>query len=342
METENSIGDMDFETEILTQSKKINIQNLLPEIGKKEMIVDIIYGLSAADKTISSKYFYNEEGSALFEEITHLEEYYPTRTEKSILKKIAPELMYQYSGFDIIELGSGDVSKISILLNEIGEEQIGQIQYFPVDVSQSAIMQSSEVLASKYQELTINGYVLDFTRQLHQIERENPALICFFGSTIGNFEEEASRSLIKNISQNMRSGDGFLLGMDLVKDQSVLSAAYNDAKGITAAFNTNILKTVNSIIDSNFNENDFDHLAFFNTNKSRIEMHLVAKKEVVISSPHFNEPIRFKKGDRIHTENSHKYTFKDILNIGQFSRLKVLNIHNDPRQWFSLTLFEKV
>jgi len=332
---------MNFENEIALAENKINIINLLKKRGLDDLRSEIIIGLISEKKYISSKFFYNETGSRLFEEITHLEEYYPTRTEKSILMEHASEITYDIKNKDIIELGSGDCSKISILINGFPVNKIRSIRYLPVDVSEAAILQSSKILVSKFPDLNILGYIMDFTNQFEKIPRKNPALICFFGSTIGNFDMVASRQLLKNISRSMITGDHLLLGMDLVKPEQVLRSAYNDAKGVTEAFNKNILMTVNNIIQSDFNIKDFDHLAYYNKNNTRIEMHLVANKDVIIKSPWLKENLRISKAESIHTENSHKYSTKNILEFSHSSGLRTNKVYSDSKKWFALVDFEK-
>jgi len=332
---------MNFENEILLSEEKISINNLLKERGLGDFRSEIINGLIFEKKFIPSKYFYNNVGSQLFEKITHLEEYYPTRTEKSILIQYASEIVKDIEKKEIIELGSGDSSKVTILLDAIPENKRRMIRYLPVDVSQAAILQSGKILNSKFPELIVQGFVLDFTTQLDQIQRKGPALICFFGSTIGNFDRNASLKLLKEIGRNMNKGDVLLLGMDLIKQTKILHSAYNDSKGVTAAFNKNILNTLNDIIQSDFKTEDFDHLAFYNEKMSRIEMHLVANKDVSIKSHWFREDLRILKGENIHTENSHKYSMKDIMEFSHATGLNVNQIHTDPKKWFALVEFEK-
>ncbi len=171
--------------------------------------------------------------------------------------------------------------------------------------------------------------------------RERSALICFFGGTIGNFEWDASLELLQNISRQMKSGDILLMGMDLVKPEDILYAAYNDAPGVTAEFNRNILNTVNALIQSDFQPDDFDHLAFFNSEKSRIEMHLVARCDLAIHSPFLPEPLTLLKGESIHTENSHKYSPGHIREMAAASGLQLKHTHTDKKGWFALTEFQK-
>jgi L-histidine N-alpha-methyltransferase len=333
---------MNFVNEESYTLNRISITNLLQEIGPDEAVAEIVAGLQSEQKSISSKYFYNKAGSILFEEITRLKEYYPTRTEKGILKQIAPGLMAKYGSYEIIELGPGDHSKISILLNAAVGLDLSSIRYLPLDISQPAIRSLAEELASTFPNLRVEGYAVDFITQFDSVKRKRPALICFFGSTIGNFEWETSLELLQNISRQMKRGDVLLLGMDMVKPESVLHVAYNDARGVTEAFNRNILNSVNDLIQSDFNPADFDHLAFFNKEKSRMEMHLVARKDLVVHSEHFSGDLIFEQGDTIHTENSHKYDMGHIQKLADASGLELNHTYSDEQGWFALSEYQKI
>lgn len=329
------------ETGVLEQ-QKVNIKNLLPEIGIEQARQEIISGLINKNKFISSKYFYDNIGSDLFEEITILPEYYPTRTEKGILKIIASELMNRNAVFDIIELGSGDCSKISILINTLSKSSISGLTYLPVDFSYSAVEKSYNELSIQFPEIKIDGYVADFTHQLNQIPHSNkPRLICFLGSTIGNFGKKESTEILQNLALGLLDGDTLLVGFDLVKPENILHAAYNDLKGITKAFNLNILNVVNKIIKSDFNTDNFNHHSYFNRKKSRIEMHLVANQDCEIRSSFLKQPIHFKTGESIHTENSHKYSLKSIRELIVGSGLSIKNTFTDTNNWFALVELER-
>lgn len=333
---------MNFVNEDILTLERISITNLLQEIGQEEVIAEINSGLFAPEKYISSKYFYNKKGSLLFEEITRLKEYYPTRTEKEILTQIAPGLMKQYGTHEIIELGPGDHSKVSILLHAASALELPDIRYLPLDISQPALRNSADELVRLFPNLHVEGYAVDFLSQFGSINRNRPALICFFGSTIGNYEWGTSLQLLKNISRQMKVGDVLLLGMDMVKPEPVLHLAYNDARGITKEFNLNILNSINDLIQSDFSTSDFKHLAFFNQKKSRIEMHLVARRDIIVRSPHFQEDLQLDAGDSIHTENSHKYTAEHIDLIENITGLHLNKTHTDALGWFALTEFQKV
>lgn len=328
------------ETSVI-EARQIKIYNHLIDLGIDNVRQEIIQGLLSKQKYISSKFFYDKRGSKLFEDITNLPEYYPTRTEKGILKKIAPELMMNLRNTDIVELGSGDCSKIKILLNSVQNENLSVINYIPVDVSQSAIKESADELIELFPELSINGLVADFTNQLNIIPENKQRLFLFLGSTLGNFTEEEVNKFLTELSSIMNPGDSFLLGVDLVKPLLVLHNAYNDSQNITADFNKNILNVINSIIESDFNPNDFEHKAFFNNEKSRIEMHLIAKRDLNVTSPFIESDIQIKKDENIHTENSYKFSFEQIKNFEKITGLTIKETYTDANNWFALILFNK-
>lgn len=317
----------------------IEIRNYLPEIGIEKVKTEIIKGLSSSPKFISSKYFYDKKGSELFEEITKLEEYYPTRSEKEILSHLIEGLAIDFRNIDIIELGSGDASKISILFKQIAPDILSTINYFPVDISESALEKSTQEIAEQFNLNSITGIVADFYHQLHFLPRRGNRLFCFFGSTIGNFTYSEIEVFMRLLKESMHAGDSLLLGVDMIKDTSVLERAYNDNKGITAAFNKNILNVVNTLIRSDFNVNSFEHMAFYNSEKDRIEMHLKATEDVQLSIDGISKPINIKKGEAIHTENSHKFNLDLLEKIGGFGDLRIEKVFTDTKQWFSLFHF---
>lgn len=331
---------MNFTETGIFQQQKVKIRNLLPKIGIQQTRKEIVGGLTAKTPYISSKFFYDALGSALFEEITNLEEYYPTRTEKAILKEIAPELMNRNSSFEIIELGSGDCSKVSILLEAVKKQNLEKIKYIPVDFSQSAIEDSVIELQERFPMLQIDGYVADFKHQINVIPHSKKTrIICFLGSTIGNFLQEEAKEMFATLAKGVLEKDSLLIGFDMEKPESILHAAYNDSKRVTEKFNTNILNVVNRIIKSDFCQEDFNHSAFLNKSKSRIEMHLIANKNTTINSPFFDAPVNFKEGVSIHTENSHKYTFETIKELILGTGLSIKNVFTDSNNWFALVEF---
>jgi L-histidine Nalpha-methyltransferase len=318
----------------------VNIRNFLPRIGHDSTREEIIKGLFAPQKYISSKYFYDEQGSRLFKAITGLDEYYLTRTEKKILNADPAIISGSRSFSSIIEFGSGDCSKISILLRSLIDQKSNGITYMPFDISQSAIEEAIQCLSQQFNDVSIEGVVADFFSQLHILPNEGSArLFCFFGSTLGNFEPGRRRDFISEISSIMEKDDVFLLGADMVKDINVMERAYNDRRGVTAAFNKNILNVVNCILNTDFRTGQFEHLAFYNDSSRRIEMHLKALADLEIKSPLFREPLFMKKGETIHTENSYKFRMEEFNELCRVSGLSISDVYTDSNKWFSVLKF---
>ncbi len=311
------------------------MHNHLIEIKREEVVRSLIDGLNAPRKRIPSIYFYDASGSKLFEQITQLPEYYLSRTEKRLLHQLAPHLFDKPGQLNIIEIGSGDCSKISILLSAIPKSRRRDICYLPVDVSGDAIHESAKKLQRLFPEIRIHGLVADFTRQMHLIPR-GKNMFCFLGSTIGNLSREQRSRFFHDLGRIMSSGDVLLLGVDLIKPVDILEKAYNDEQGITAAFNRNILNVVNDLTGTDFDPEAFDHLAFYNPRRYRIEMHLQANKAMRIVNPVMNCRIRIEKGETIHTENSRKFTLADIRESAATAGLFIKDHITDNKGWYSL------
>lgn len=324
-----------------SQKPMIVLENHLEKISQEDLIRGIIKGLTARPKQISSRWFYDARGSKLFEEITRLPEYYPTRTEKSLIVKMAKKIASDWQGGSIIELGSGDPSKIHLLLAQLSQTQIQDTHYVPVDVSESAIRESATFLQNNYPEMKITGQIADFIHHIHLFPRTERGLYCFFGSTLGNLTREDARLFIQKLSAEMQDGDLFLLGVDRVKDIDVLEKAYNDNAGVTAEFNKNCLQVINSVLKSDFDPSQFRHVAFYNTAEKRIEMHLEALRETTVHSPYFDKPLQINKGERIHTENSHKFDEHHLQDLQKVGGLQKKSHLQDEKHYFSLLLFEK-
>lgn len=332
---------MDLLRETAVVNDRFIITNLLTAENRHEQLSGIFSGLDSPQKYISSRYFYDEYGSLLFEKITETPEYYQTRTEKSILRSIAPLIAGYRDHIDIVEPGSGDCSKISILLDAIPEGRLNLVRYVPVDVCIPAIVKSAEYLTSAYPGLSVHGIAADFMKHLTEIPGKSNTLICFFGSTIGNLDRQQSVHFLKEVELFMKQGDRFLLGLDMVKDTRIIEAAYRDKQGITALFNKNILKVINDTAGTSFDTREFEHMAFYNKSEERIEMHLLASKDMVVESEYFPHPILIRKSETIHTENSHKYTPEDISYFGEVTGLSIENVYTDDKKWFSVVSFRK-
>lgn len=297
---------------------------------------EILGGLQAEQKYLPSKFFYDEAGSRLFEQITRLTEYYPSRTEKSILERHAPELMQGVEDASLVELGSGDCSKVSILLQAIPEETLPTVTYVPVDVSPSALEESSCILQQRFGGVQVKGVVADFVQQIDLVSQYENKLVCFLGSTIGNLDSREAVRFVARLGDMLEPRERFLLGLDMVKDKEVLERAYNDEDDLTAEFNKNILKVANKIAKTDFEPEHFEHQAFFNEKKQRIEMHLVATRDMTIQTPLLDQDLEIQEGEYIHTESSNKYTDDHIEEFASASDLSVRGVYTDSQRWFSL------
>ncbi len=326
---------------IVVKNRGITIINRLKDISNKTIINEIYNGLNSKRRYISPKFFYDKRGSELFEKITELDEYYPTRTEKSIISSIGNKICNNYSGINIIELGSGDHTKIELLIKQISPEQLRKVEYTAVDISESAIKKSVSTLKKVFSQLKVTGIIADFINQPDIITNNKQKIICFFGSTIGNFTERERIRFMNNLSSQMRKGDKLLLGFDMIKEHNIIEKAYNDDKMVTAEFSRNVLNVVNNITGSNFNPKEFEHNAFYNAKKERIEMHLKARKDMLIDIESVKESIYIKKDETIHTENSHKFNSEHIKSIGHQAGLSTTDIFTDKKGWFSIALYKK-
>ena len=311
------------------------------EIAMKTEEEEMLAGLMAAQKHLPCKFFYDEAGSKLFEQITRLEEYYQSRTEKSILKRHAGELIRGVEGASLIEIGSGDCSKISILLQALPRALIKTSTYVPVDVSLSAIEESRCKLEERFGAIEVCGIVADFMQQIHLVSQHENKIFCFFGSTIGNLDRRDAVRFVAKLGKLIKTGERLLLGLDMVRDKSVLERAYNDEKGVTSRFNKNILNVANKILGTDFEPEYFRHHAFFDEEKQRIEMHLVATRDITIKFPFFEGDLEIPKGQTIHTENSYKFTYHHIDAFASASGLSVRAVYTDSNRWFTLVDYIK-
>ena len=264
---------------------------------------DVLAGLSRPQKRLPAKYLYDAAGSRLFDAITELPEYYPTRAELGILGEHAGEMAARCGeGCLLVELGAGSLAKVRLLLDRLGRPA----GYVPVDVSGDHLRSAADALADDYPALRVIPVVADFTRSFGLPNVAASRRVVFFpGSTIGNFDPAAADALLRRVGRLVGPGGGLLLGIDLRKDVAVLERAYNDAAGVTAAFNRNLLVRINRELDGDFDPTAFRHFAFYNRVRSRIEMHLISTtaQRVRIGG----EAFEFRPAESIHTENSYKY-----------------------------------
>jgi len=282
--------------------------------SRQQMVHDVRKGLTGTPKQLSPKYFYDERGSELFEEITLLPEYYLTRAERSLLEQKIPEIVAVVRPCSLVELGAGSATKTHIILDAMRESGCAEC-YVPIDVSKDFLEETAIRLKADYSDIRITPVVSDITEPFALPRLSSPTLVAFLGSTIGNFPREQAIGLLSHIARNMAPSDRFLLGADLIKDPEIINRAYNDSQGITAAFNLNVLERLNRELGADFPVRDFEHRAFYSSEHHRIEMHLVARRAHKVMIPEIGE-IAFKEGESIRTELSYKYdrpTLEDIL-----------------------------
>lgn len=306
---------------------------------KNEFYADVVAGLSREQKSIPPKYFYDERGSELFDAICDLPEYYPTRTEAALLIRIAPELAERLSNHPhMIEYGSGASRKTRIVLDALSSLQT----YVPLDVSEEFLLATADKLAADYPDLTVLPVVADFTAsfKLPKEVSEGAKTGFFPGSTIGNLGPEGAREFLGNARKLLGNDAAFLLGADLVKNEDVLRAAYNDGAGVTAEFNLNLLSRMNRELGADFDAGAFHHDAIWNGDESRIEMHLVsdAAQTVAINGHRF----RFRPGETIHTENSYKFTPDALTKLASETGWRSEKIWADEQFPFAVALFSAV
>ena len=294
-------------------------------------------GLRARPRQIPPKFFYDAAGSALFDQICELEEYYPTRTELGILREHAIDMAARIGpNAEIIEYGAGSSRKVRILLDALEKPQ----RFVPIDISGEHLHASASVLRTAYPLLDVRPVVADFTRPVAlppRLPGHGQRVGFFPGSSVGNFDPHEAWRFLRQLATQLRGG-GLLIGTDLIKDPAILHAAYNDAAGVTAAFNRNLLTRVNRELGADFEVDDFAHYAFYNALEQRIEMHLISRRDqqVRIGSERFD----FREGDTIHTENSYKFTVEGFRDLAAEAGFRPAATWCDPRRWFCLHWLE--
>jgi L-histidine N-alpha-methyltransferase len=269
--------------------------------------------LERSPREIPSKYFYDETGARLFEEICELPEYYPTRTEHAILEVYAPVIAERTRAAEIFELGSGSSAKTRLLLDAFHSG--GWLEtYLPFDVNEASLRSAGAALARDYSGLAVHAFQGDFAQDLERVPKGGNRLAVFLGGTIGNFRPDEASRFLTALAATLSEGDHLLLGTDLVKDRARLEAAYNDAAGVTAEFNRNILRVVNRTLDANFVPDAFAHRAFFDDTHAWIEMRLVAREAQTVFSRRLGWELGIRDGEEILTEISAKF---DRARVGQ-------------------------
>jgi L-histidine Nalpha-methyltransferase len=314
--------------------KKLSVQpRPRDENADNSFLQDVLKGLSSTPKWMAAKHFYDAEGSRLFERIMDLPEYYPTRNEMATLRENARSIAALIpEGTALVEFGSGSNAKIRLLL----EAAPHIAAYVPVDISGEYLEEQAAKLRRDVPKLNIFPVAADFTKRfdLPAKIRAMPRVGFFPGSTIGNFEPLAAVSFLRNAARILGAGATLIIGVDLVKDEQILNAAYNDTAGVTAAFNLNLLARINREADADFDVKAFAHRAFFNTKRERIEMHLVSQKRQTVTVS--GEAFDFAADETIHTENSYKYTREGFQDLARQAGWIQQALWTDPAANFSV------
>src|SRR5271169_840194 len=308
-------------------------------VATDAMSLAVREGLSATPKRLPCWLLYDEVGSELFEQITELPEYYLTRTERSILEMYAGEILQQAGpSLTLVELGAGTATKTCILIEELLNRQ-SRALFYPIDVSPSALQEAVAQLGRQFPGLRVNPIVADYTGGVAALSRiSGRKLVLYIGSSIGNFEPEEATRILRRIRRTLRPGDALLLGADFAKSPKVLLPAYDDSQGVTAAFNKNILSRLNRELDADFNLDLFRHIALWDRRYSRMEMYLESTAAQTVFIPALDMDLYFEPGERIHTENSYKYTDEMIESMLRKSGFRIEQSWCDRKRWFGVHL----
>jgi L-histidine Nalpha-methyltransferase len=316
----------------------ITIDSYLHEGQERSLADDVLDGLTRPFKELPPKHFYDARGAELFDRICELPEYYPTRTERSILQDTAEQLASDTGAAELVELGSGTAAKTRVLLDAL--HRAGTLKlYVPVDVTESMVRDCAEELTSEFPGLRVHGVIGDFERHLDRVpDAIGPRLVVFLGGTIGNFPPGSRRRFLREIARLLRPEDHLLMGTDLVKDPQVLTQAYDDSQGVTAEFNRNLLRVLNRELQADFDPEDFDHVALFNREHEWIEMRLRARREHTTTVHDLGLSVHFEQGEEMRTEISAKFTRDRVEDDLSSAGLEIVSWLTDPEELFALTL----
>jgi L-histidine Nalpha-methyltransferase len=314
------------------------IDSHLDASQERSLADDVLDGLTRPFKELPPKHFYDARGAELFDQICELPEYYPTRAERAILEQSSPELAALTGAVELVELGSGTAAKTRVLLDAL--HAAGTLsRYIPVDVTESMVRDCARELTREYPGLRVHGVIGDFERHLDQVPpAEGPRIVAFLGGTIGNFPPGSRRRFLRQIARLLGPGDFLLMGTDLVKDPRVLEAAYDDAAGVTAEFNRNVLRVLNRELDADFDPDDFEHVALFDRENEWIEMRLRARRAHTTLVRGLDLQVHFDAGEELRTEISAKFTPERLEGDLAAAGLELARWLTDPEGLFALTL----
>ncbi|MFG2953803.1 L-histidine N(alpha)-methyltransferase [Streptomyces sp. NPDC048291] len=311
------------------------VTRTLPEDATDAALrADVLTGLTATPKTLPPKWFYDARGSELFERITELPEYYPTRAEREILRTRSGEIAAASGARTLVELGSGSSEKTRLLIDALTGIEV----YVPVDVSESALAQAGEALVAERPGLTVHALIADFTGRLELPETPGPRLLVFLGGTIGNLLPAERAEFLASVRRRLAPGDALLLGTDLVKDEGVLVRAYDDAAGVTAEFNKNVLAVVDRELDADFDPDAFDHVALWDAENEWIEMRLRSRVAQTVKVPALDLAVDFAAGEELRTEVSAKFRRDGVTAELAAAGLELTDWWTDAEGRFALSL----
>ena len=326
----------------MTIQSSVDVDVHLPPGGPLSgMAADVRAGLTKPFKELSPRYFYDERGSELFERITELDEYYPTRCEREILQERSSEIVEAAQPRALIELGSGSAAKTRVLLDAMSEASCLEA-YAPVDISEEITRDTADRIASEYEGVTVLGHVCDFELDLERVPVEGPRVIAFLGGTIGNFPPAQRASFLRRIANLLDPEDRFLLGTDLVKDRATLELAYDDPEGVTAAFNKNVLAVLNDRLDADFDLDAFEHVARWDADNLWMDIRLRSLKHQVIDIRALDLQVAFAAGEEMRTEISTKFMRPGLEGIYAEAGLELTDWWTDDEGLYALSLARAV
>jgi L-histidine N-alpha-methyltransferase len=324
----------------LRAADTVVVRSYLGPGDERSLADDVLDGLTRPFKEIQPKHFYDARGGELFDRITELPEYYPTRAERAILETRGAEALAELGAAEIVELGSGTATKSRILLRALHDA--GTLRrYVPIDVTEGLVRSTAEELVDELPGLVVHGIVGDFERHLRHVPAplHGPRVVAFLGGTIGNFPPGSRRRFLRAMAKLLRPGrDRLLLGTDLVKGVAVLEAAYNDAQGVTAEFNRNVLRVMNRELDANFDVDAFEHVAFYDHDREWIEMRLRAQRRMEVRFGALDLDVAFAAREEMRTEISAKFTPERLLGDLAAAGLEPVEVMTDPDGRFALSL----
>ena len=315
--------------------------HLGPDDLSAALCADARAGLTSTPKDLPPKWFYDHHGSELFEAITRLPEYYPTRTERSILLEHADDIVGTSRATTLVELGSGTSEKTRILLDAFARAN-SLTTFAPFDVSETTLRDAARAVAAEYPGVAVHAVVGDFERHLAHIPSEGHRMVAFLGGTIGNFDPESRATFLRALASTLSTNETLLLGTDLVKDEGRLVRAYDDAQGVTAAFNKNVLSVLNRELGANFDPDDFDHVAAWNARDEWIEMRLQARRAVAVRIPELDLEVAFADGEQMRTEISSKFRHQRVADELDTAGFELVEWWTDADEDFALSLARRV